>query len=121
MARVKGGNVRKNRRKRLRRWAKGFRGRRKNVFRVMKQSVMRALQSAYIGRKQRKREFRRLWISRINAACRKENISYSRFIFGLKKANIELNRKMLAELAVNNYESFKKLVELARKSVEGVA
>ena len=95
--------------------AKGYRGARSKQYRIAKQSVMRALNSAYAGRKQRKRQFRQLWIARINAAARMSDISYSRFMHGLKMAGIDLNRKMLAEMAVNDAEGFKKLAEIAKE------
>lgn len=96
--------------------AKGYWGARGKLYRVARQAVMKSGQYAYIGRKRRKRDFRQLWIARINAACRLNDISYSRFMFGLKKANITLNRKVLAELAVNDATSFTKLVEQAKKA-----
>ena len=97
--------------------AKGYRGARSKQYRIAKQTVMRALSTAYEGRKQRKRQFRQLWIARINAACRMNEISYSKFMFGLKKAEIVLNRKVLAELAINDAEGFAKLVETAKKAI----
>ena len=113
MARVKGGlNAKKKHKKEL---AKGYRGARSKQYRVAKQSVMRALASSYRGRKERKRQFRSLWIARINAAARMNGISYSRFMHGLKLANIDLNRKVLAEMAVNDAEGFAKLAEIAKE------
>ena len=97
--------------------AKGYRGARSKQYRVAKQSVMRGLAMAYRGRKERKRQFRRLWIARINAATRMNNLSYSKFMFGLKKADININRKMLSEMAVNDYEGFQKLVEIAKSNI----
>lgn len=97
--------------------AKGYRGARSKQYRVAKQSVMRALTSSYAGRKQRKRQFRQLWIARINAAARMNGISYSQFMHGLKLAGVEVNRKMLAELAVNDAEGFATLAELAKSKV----
>lgn len=96
--------------------AKGYRGARSKQYRVAKQSVMRALASSYAGRKERKRQFRQLWIARINAAARLNGLSYSRMMHGLKVAGVDINRKMLAEMAVNDAEGFKTLAELAKKS-----
>ncbi len=114
MARVKGGLHAKKRHNRVLKLAKGYRGARSKQYRVAKQSVMRALTSSYAGRKERKRQFRNLWIARINAAARLNGLSYSRFMYGLKLAEIDINRKMLAELAVNDAEGFKTLAELAK-------
>ena len=114
MARIKGGLNAKKKHNRVLKLAKGYRGARSKQYRVAKQSVMRALTSAYAGRKQRKRQFRQLWIARINAAARLNGLSYSRFMYGLKLANIEINRKMLAEMAVNDAEGFAALVETAK-------
>lgn len=114
MARVKGGLGAKKRHKRVLKLAKGYRGARSKQYRVAKQSVMRALTSSYAGRKERKRQFRTLWIARINAAARLNGLSYSKFMYGLKVAGIEMNRKMLAEMAVNDAEGFATLVELAK-------
>ena len=94
--------------------AKGYRGARSKQYRVAKQSVMRALTSSYAGRKERKRQFRQLWIARINAAARINGLSYSRFMYGLKLADVNMNRKMLAEMAVNDAEGFAKLAEVAK-------
>lgn len=117
MARVKGGmNARKKHNKVLK-LAKGYRGARSKQYRVAKQSVMRALNTSFSGRKERKRQFRRLWIARINAAARLNGLSYSRFMYGLKLANIELNRKVLADMAINDPEGFAKLVEVAKSKV----
>jgi ribosomal protein L20 len=116
MARVKGGLNAKKRHNRVLKLAKGYRGARSKQYRIAKQSVMRALTSAYAGRKERKRQFRRLWIARINAAARLNGLSYSRFMNGLKLSGIELNRKMLADLAVNDAEGFVKLVETAKNA-----
>ena len=114
MARIKGGvNARKKHNRTLK-LAKGYRGARSNQYRVAKQSVMRALTSAYAGRKERKRQFRQLWIARINAAARMNGLSYSKFMYGLKLAEVDVNRKMLAELAVNDAEGFATLAELAK-------
>ena len=96
--------------------AKGYRGARSKQYRVAKQSVMRALASSYAGRKERKRQFRQLWIARINAAARLNGLSYSKMMHGLKVAGVDINRKMLAELAVNDAEGFKTLAELAKQN-----
>ena len=117
MARVKGGLNAKKRHNRVLKLAKGYRGARSKQYRVAKQSVMRALTSSYAGRKERKRQFRQLWIARINAAARLNGLSYSKFMYGLKKAEIEINRKMLAEMAVNDAEGFAKLAEIAKANV----
>ena len=117
MARIKGGLNAKKRHKRVLKLAKGYRGARSKQYRVAKQSVMRALASSYAGRKERKRQFRQLWIARINAAARINGISYSQFMHGLKLAGVEVNRKMLAELAVNDAEGFATLAELAKSKV----
>ena len=117
MARIKGGMNAKRKHKKVLKLAKGFRGSRSKQYRVAKQSVMRALTESYRGRKERKRQFRELWITRINAACRQNDISYSKFMYGLKKANITLNRKILAELAVTDANAFAKLAETAKKNI----
>ncbi|MCI8799326.1 50S ribosomal protein L20 [Acetatifactor muris] len=117
MARIKGGLNAKKKHKRVLKLAKGYRGARSKQYRIAKQSVMRALASAYAGRKERKRQFRQLWIARINAAARINGLSYSRFMYGLKLAGVEVNRKMLAEMAVNDAEGFKTLAELAKSKV----
>ena len=117
MARVKGALNAKKRHNRVLKLAKGYRGARSKQYRIAKQTVMRALSTAYEGRKQRKRQFRQLWIARINAACRMNEISYSKFMFGLKKADVVLNRKVLSELAINDAEGFTKLVETAKKAI----
>ena len=114
MARVKGGVGAKKRHNRTLKLAKGYRGARSKQYRVAKQSVMRALTSSYAGRKQRKRQFRRVWIARINAAARMNGLSYSKFMYGLKLAGVDMNRKMLAELAVSDAEGFAKLAEVAK-------
>ena len=114
MARVKGGLNAKKRHNRTLKLAKGYRGARSKQYRIAKQSVMRALTSAYAGRKQKKRQFRQLWIARNNAAARLNGLSYSKFMYGLKLADIEINRKMLAEMAVNDAEGFAALVEAAK-------
>lgn len=117
MARVKGGLGAKKRHNRTLKLAKGYRGARSKQYRVAKQSVMRALTSSYAGRKERKRQFRQLWIARINAAARLNGISYSQMMHGLKVAGVDINRKMLAEMAVNDAEGFASLAALAKKSV----
>ena len=117
MARVKGGMNAKKKHNRTLKLAKGYRGARSKQYRVAKQSVMRALTSSYAGRKQRKRQFRQLWIAHINAAARINGISYSQFMHGLKLAGVEMNRKMLAEMAVNDAEGFAALAELAKSKV----
>ena len=117
MARVKGGLGAKKKHNRVLKLAKGYRGARSKQYRVAKQSVMRALTSSYAGRKERKRQFRQLWIARINAAARMNGLSYSRFMYGLKLAGVEMNRKMLAEMAVNDAEGFATLAELAKTKI----
>ena len=117
MARIKGGLNAKKKHKRTLKLAKGYRGARSKQYRVAKQSVMRALASSYAGRKQKKRQFRQLWIARINAAARMNGLSYSKLMHGLKVANIDINRKMLAELAVNDAERFTALAEIAKKAI----
>lgn len=117
MARIKGGLNAKKKHNRVLKLAKGYRGARSNQYRVAKQSVMRALASSYAGRKERKRQFRQLWIARINAAARMNGLSYSKFMHGLKLAEIDINRKMLAEMAVNDAEGFAALVEIAKGKV----
>ena len=117
MARIKGGMNARRRHNRVLKLAKGYRGARSKQYRVAKQSVMRALATSYAGRKERKRQFRRLWIARINAAARLNGLSYSKFMYGLKLADVEINRKMLAEMAVNDAEGFKALAEIAKSKV----
>ncbi|MEJ2180258.1 MAG: 50S ribosomal protein L20 [Gammaproteobacteria bacterium] len=117
MARVKRGVQARARHKKVIAKAKGYRGRRKNVFRVAVQAVTKAGQYAYRDRRQRKRQFRALWIARINAAAREHDLSYSRFINGLKKASIEIDRKVLADIAVYEKEAFAKLAEQAKASL----
>lgn len=117
MARVKGGLNAKKRHNRTLKLAKGYRGARSKQYRVAKQSVMRALTSSYAGRKEKKRQFRRLWIARINAASRLNGLSYSQFMYGLKLANIDLNRKVLADMAVSDVEGFAKLVDVAKSKI----
>lgn len=116
MARVKGGvNARKKHKKVLKQ-AKGYYGAKSKLFRPANQAVMKSLNYAFIGRKLRKRDFRKLWITRINAAARANGMSYSKFINGLKKANIEINRKMLSEMAIHDAAGFTKLVEMAKSN-----
>ena len=117
MARIKGGLNAKKKHNRILKMAKGYRGARSKQYRVAKQSVMRALTSSYVGRKERKRQFRQLWIARINAAARMNGLSYSKFMYGLKLAGVELNRKVLADMAVNDAEGFATLAELAKSKV----
>ena len=117
MARVKGGLNAKKKHNRVLKLAKGYRGARSKQYRVAKQSVMRALTSAYAGRKQRKRQFRQLWIARINAAARINGLSYSKFMYGLKQAGVEMNRKILSDMAINDAEGFAKLAELAKSKL----
>ena len=107
MARIKGGMNAKRKHNKVLKLAKGYRGARSKQYRVAKQSVMRALTSSYAGRKQRKRQFRQLWITRINAAARMNGLSYSKFMYGLKSADIQLDRKILADMAVNDPAGFK--------------
>ncbi|MHC5099747.1 50S ribosomal protein L20, partial [Peptoniphilus genitalis] len=115
MARVKRGVNAKKRHKNILKQSKGYFGAKSKLFRTANQAVMKSLNYAYIGRKQRKRDFRKLWITRINAAARINGMSYSKFISGLKKANITINRKMLSEMAINVPAGFAKLVEIAKE------
>ena len=117
MARIKGGMNARKKHNRVLKLAKGYRGARSKQYRVAKQSVMRALASSYAGRKQRKREMRKLWIARINAAARINGLSYSRFMYGLKQAGVEMNRKSLSEMAINDPAAFAAVVELAKKAL----
>ena len=117
MARIKGGLNAKKKHNRVLKLAKGYRGARSKQYRVAKQSVMRALTSSYAGRKERKRQFRQLWIARINAAARMNGLSYSKFMYGLKLAGVEMNRKILADMAINDAEGFKTLAELAKSKI----
>ncbi|MCR5768042.1 MAG: 50S ribosomal protein L20 [Lachnospiraceae bacterium] len=114
MARIKGGLNAKKKHNRILKLAKGFRGARSNQYRTAKQAVMRALAASFAGRKQKKRDFRRLWIARINAACRMNDLSYSRFMYGLKLAGIDVNRKMLSEIAIADPEGFASLADTAK-------
>lgn len=116
MTRVKRGNVARKRRKKILKLAKGFRGSHSTLFRTANQQVMKALRSAYRDRKKRKRDFRRLWITRINAAARLHGMSYSQLMGNLKKANILINRKMLAQMAVLDPSGFSKVTELASQA-----
>ena len=117
MARIKGGMNAKKKHNRVLKLAKGYRGARSKQYRVAKQSVMRALTSSYAGRKQRKRQFRQLWIARINAATRMTGLSYSKFMHGLKLAGVDINRKMLSEMAISEPEEFKALVDVAKEKL----
>lgn len=117
MSRVKRGNVLRNRHKKILKLAKGFRGQRHKIFTVANQAVMKALRYAYRDRRNKKRQFRRLWVTRINAAARQHGMSYSRFTYGLKRANILINRKMLAELAVNDKAAFAKIAEQVKQAL----
>ncbi len=117
MARVKGALNAKKKHNRVLKLAKGYRGARSKQYRIAKQSVMRALTSAFAGRKQKKRDMRSLWITRINAAARINGLSYSNMMHGLKLAGVDINRKMLAELAVNDPDGFKTLAELAKEKI----
>lgn len=118
MARVKGGTVTRARRKRVLKRAKGYFGSKHLLFKTAKEQVMHSLRYAYIDRRNIKRDFRRLWIRRINAACRMNDISYSKFMHGLKLANINVNRKMLSELAIHDPKAFTELVETAKKAAK---
>jgi len=117
MARIKGGMNAKKKHKRVLKLAKGYRGARSKQYRVAKQSVMRALEESYKGRKQRKRQLRQLWIARINAAARMNGLSYSKFMYGLKLAEVNVNRKMLSEMAISDPEGFASLVEVAKSKL----
>jgi len=118
MARIKRAvNARKNHKKVLK-LAKGYYGGRSKLFKTANESVMRALRNAYIGRKLKKRDFRTLWIARINAASRLSDLSYSRFMNGMKLAGIDINRKMLSEIAINDPKAFAELVEVAKKQLQ---
>ena len=116
MARVKGGTVTHARRKRVLKCASGYFGSKHLLFKTAKEQVMHSLRYAYVSRKEIKRDYRKLWIRRINAACRMNNISYSKFMHGLKVANISINRKMLSELAINDPAAFSDLVATAKKA-----
>ena len=116
MARIKRGVSTRKRHKKIMKLAKGYHGSRSKTFRVANQAVMRAWQYAYAHRRRRKRDFRKVWIARINAACRQNEMSYSTFIHGLKVAGVDINRKMLADLAINDEKAFADLVQLAKES-----
>lgn len=117
MARVKGALMTRKRRKSMLKLAKGYWGSKSKHFKMAKQAVMKSGNYAFAGRKQKKRDFRKLWITRISAQCKVEGINYSRFINGLKKSNIELNRKMLSEIAIYDKEAFAALVDTAKKAL----
>lgn len=118
MARVKGAVNARKKHKKVLKLAKGYYGRRSKTFKVANESVIRALRDAYIGRKLKKRDYRKLWIARINAASRMNGLSYSRFMNGLKLAGIDMNRKMLSEVAINDAKAFAELVEVAKNQLE---
>jgi large subunit ribosomal protein L20 len=117
MARIKGGMNAKKKHNRVLKLAKGYRGARSKQYRVAKQSVMRALTSSFAGRRQRKRQFRQLWIARINAAARMNGLSYSKLMHGLKVAGVEINRKMLSDMAINDPAGFTALTEVAKSKI----
>ena len=116
MARIKRGTNNRKRHKKVLKQAKGYYGSKHTLFKTANQAVMKSLAYSYVGRKRRKRDFRKLWIARINAAARANGTSYSKLMGNLKKANIDINRKMLAEIAVSNPEEFTKLVEIANQA-----
>ena len=116
MARVKGGPAKHKRHKKLLKQAKGYYGAKSKTYKAAHQTVMRAMAFAYIGRKQKKREYRKLWIARINAATRMHGMSYSKFIHGLKVNNIDVNRKMLSEMAIHDPQGFEELVNIAKEA-----
>ncbi|HZJ75529.1 MAG TPA: 50S ribosomal protein L20 [Clostridia bacterium] len=117
MARIKGAMTTRKRRAKVLKLAKGYYGSKSKLFKTAKQAVMKSGNYAYVGRKLKKRDFRRLWITRISAACKLNNVNYSTFINGLKKAGIELNRKMLSEIAISDPESFAALVDKAKAAL----
>ena len=117
MARVKGAMMTRKRRNKMLKLAKGYWGAKSKHFKMAKQAVLKSGNYAFAGRKQKKRDFRSLWITRISAQCKVEGINYSRFMYGLKKSGIELNRKMLSELAINDKAAFASLVEIAKKAL----
>ena len=119
MARVKGGTISRARHKKVMKQAKGYFGSKHRLYRTANEQVMHSGKYAYRDRKQKKRDFRKLWITRINAACRQNDISYSKFINGLTKAEIDINRKMLSEIAIDNPASFTELVKVAKDALEG--
>ena len=116
MARIKGAIMTRKRRNKVLKLAKGYYGSKSSLFKTAKQAVMKSGQYAYVGRKQKKRDFRRLWITRISAACKLNGMNYSTFMHGLKTAGIEINRKMLSEMAINDPVAFTKLVEIAKNA-----
>ncbi len=117
MPRVKRAMNARKKHKKILKLAKGYYGAKSKLFKPANQAVIKALSSAYVGRKLKKRDFRKLWISRINAAARQNGISYSRFINGLKKADVKINRKMLSEMAIHDPKGFKEVVELAKENL----
>ena len=119
MTRVKGGTIHRARRKKVLEEAKGYFGSKHRLYKTAKEQVMHSGKYAYRDRRQKKRDFRKLWITRINAACRMNNISYSKFMHGLQLAGVTVNRKMLAELAIDNAEAFTSLVDLANSALNG--
>ncbi len=119
MARVKGGTIHRARRAKVMKLAKGYFGSKHRLYKTAKEQVMHSLKYAYRDRRQKKRDFRKLWITRINAACRMNNISYSKFINGLSKAGVSINRKMLSEMAIENPTGFTALVAVANQALEG--
>ncbi len=119
MPRVKGGTIHRARRAKVMKLAKGYFGSKHRLYKTAKEQVMHSLRYSYRDRRQKKRDFRKLWITRINAACRMNNISYSRFINGLSKANVAINRKMLSEIAIENPEAFTELVKIAEDALNG--
>ncbi len=119
MARVKGGNIHKNRRKKVLKLSKGYFGSKHKLYKTAKEQVMHSLKYSYRDRRQNKRDMRKLWITRINAACRMNDISYSKFISGLNKAGVEINRKMLSEVAIDDPKAFTNLVNVAKAGLEG--
>ena len=116
MARIKGATMTRKRRNKVLKLAKGYYGSKHSLFKTAKQAVMKSGQYAYIGRKQKKRDFRSLWITRISAACKMNGMNYSSFMHGLKVAGIEINRKMLSEMAISNPAAFTQLIEIAKKA-----
>ena len=118
MARVKGALSTRKRHKKILKLAKGYRGAKSKLYRIANQAVMKSLSYAYVGRKLKKRDFRSLWITRISAACKMNGINYSRFMNGLKKANIEINRKMLSEIAISDPAAFTQLVQTAKANLK---
>ena len=119
MARVKGGTISRARHKKVLKQAKGYFGSKHRLYRTANEQVMHSGKYAFRDRRQKKRDFRKLWITRINAGCRENDMSYSKFINGLLKANVTINRKMLSEIAINDKEAFAKLVEMAKKALDG--